>query len=128
MCQPFDGYESYADELCSCVLEDVDMHYVGGVSVTNCISGSIDLPEERLLVFAIPYSRGWSLQVDGESRVLDRANIAFMGAVLEPGHHEVVLTYRTPGLRLGFTISLVGLALAAVWGVAERLARRANRG
>lgn len=101
-CLPMDSYAERALSLGEDVLENI-------VVGTNSITGDITLDEEKILVLSIPYSRGWSATVNGASMELLQANTAFMALPLPPGHHEIELSYITPGLRLGAAISLIGL-------------------
>jgi hypothetical protein len=49
---------------------------------------------------------GWTAWVDGVERPLLDVDHAFMGAPLSPGGHEVRLSYRPVGFRLGLWITL----------------------
>jgi hypothetical protein len=64
------------------------------------------------------WAPGWSATVDGRDTRVFRADGLFRAVALPPGRHEVVFTYRTPGLRLGALIS--ALAWAAIVAVAVR--------
>lgn len=81
--------------------------------VGNSIEGSLDFSEPRFLSFSIPYSKGWTLYVDGVKKPLQKANIMFMGAVVESGKHKILLHYETPGLKLGVFGTILGLLLFA---------------
>ena len=69
-----------------------------------------DLDGNGYLVTRDSHARGWLATVDGSPARVLRANGKHMAVPLGPGHHQVVLRYRPPGLRLG-------LALAAVASV-----------
>ncbi|MBU1693323.1 MAG: YfhO family protein [Verrucomicrobia bacterium] len=71
----------------------------------NRISGFIDLRTTKLLFFSIPYDPGWRAKVNGIRRPLVRANVGFMGLVLEPGRHDITLSYHPPGLASGCGVS-----------------------
>ena len=60
-----------------------------------------------------PYYPGWRSFVDGAEVELLRANYLFRAVALPPGEHEVVFRFDPASLRLGATISIVALALAA---------------
>lgn len=95
---------------------------------TNSLTGEITVSEPKVLVVQIPYSSGWSAQVDGQPAKLLRANTAFLGLELEPGSHTITLQYRTPGLTAGLVISLVGiLAFVAIVVWYRRRGTRAAR-
>ena len=73
----------------------------------NKISGHINLDESRFVVFSIPYSSGWSAEVDGQSVSLQKANAAYLGLKLDAGEHEIVLNYVSPGSRAGILVTVV---------------------
>jgi hypothetical protein len=79
-----------------------------------------------LLVLNDAFAAGWSARVDGRPAPILPANFAARGVVVEAGRHDVVFTYRTPGLALGWAIA--GAALLLVAAFATRDARRRARG
>lgn len=117
ICRPMRGYTEAVDALREDILTDVTF----GV---DAVSGSISLSEPKLLLMTIPYSDGWSATVDGEPTELIRANISYMGLMLDAGEHEIELHYRTPYKRVGGLISAVGVALFAVSIVAFEVCRK----
>lgn len=97
-----------------------------GLQVTsfasNRIAGSIKAEANGVLVFSIPFNRGWSLTVDGKPTALLRANFGLLGAPVTAGNHQISLTYQIPGWRLGTALGLAGwLALAGlIWQARRR--------
>jgi uncharacterized membrane protein YfhO len=81
---------------------------------TNRISGSITSDKPELLFLSVPYSTGWSAVVDGEKVPVYRTNIAFISVLLEPGEHDIRFTYQTPGLKMGFYLSLCALIIIMI--------------
>jgi hypothetical protein len=69
-----------------------------------------------LLVINDAFYQGWTASVDGKAAEIIPANYAVRGIELGGGQHQVVLSYRTPGLLVGFCVSLFTLlaALSAV--------------
>ena len=66
-----------------------------------------------LLVVADTWMPGWTAEVDGKPAPVLRGNRAQRVIPLpEPGRHEVVLRYRTPGLSFGIAMTT---ASALVW-------------
>jgi hypothetical protein len=63
-----------------------------------------------LAVFNEQFDKGWSATVDGASVPVLRANLFMRALELAPGEHEIVMSYRSPGLRTGVWLSLVSLA------------------
>ncbi len=103
-CIPMDNTFNAIEALREDTLENVEFG-------TDMITGDINLSEEKILVFTIPYSEGWTATVDGENCPLIRTDIKYMGLDLTPGHHDIVLTYKTPYFGLGILSSAVGFGL-----------------
>jgi Bacterial membrane protein YfhO len=62
-----------------------------------------------VLVLNDAYYSGWRASVDGAEAPLLAANHAVRAVSLQPGPHEVVFRYRTPGLWLGLCLTLLFL-------------------
>jgi uncharacterized membrane protein YfhO len=78
------------------------------------VSGHITLEEPGRLIFSIAKEDGWTLSVDGVETEPELFGEAFISVPLQPGTHEVTLTYHTPGFGTGLAITLVCAALFAV--------------
>ena len=81
----------------------------------EAIVGRITQTNPSLLVTSIPYTSGWKAQVNGEEVDTVKTNIGFIGIPLPAGEVEVELTYQTPLLTAGMGMSLLGLALLAIY-------------
>ena len=114
---PMSSYREHAGALGQYVLTSVK---VGADRVT----GTISVPEERILQFAIPYSDGWTAMVDGKKTEIFRSDVMYFSILIPPGEHEVELRYETPWLRTGVILSAATLVL---WIGYEILMRRHNR-
>lgn len=120
VCQPVENLSNYVEDRKQDVLEQVEVE-------ANRISGEIQLDQAKALCITIPYSEGWTATVDGVETELKRANTMFMEMELEPGSHEIVLTYRTPGLAAGGALTVGGCVICVVlWGL-DTVRRRRNR-
>ena len=84
----------------------------------------IDAREAGLLVFTIPYDKGFSAEVDSQSTEIIPCDVAFMAVWVEPGEHEITFTYRTRSLTLGIAMSLLAAAALAVYVL---LCRKSSR-
>ena len=84
----------------------------------------IDAKEAGLLVFTIPYDKGFSATVDGNRAEIIPCNVAFMAVWVEPGEHEIAFTYRTRSLTLGIAMSLMAAAALTVYVALCRKSRR----
>jgi hypothetical protein len=62
-----------------------------------------------LLVVNDAFYQGWMASVDGKPAEIVPANYAVRGLELDRGQHQVVFSYRAPGLLVGLCISLLSL-------------------
>jgi hypothetical protein len=84
------------------------------------------LPRRGVVVLDDAWAPGWSVTVDGAPARELQANVVMRGVVVPAGAHEIVWSYRVPGLRLGALLSALGLL--ALLGWAAWLVVRARRG
>lgn len=104
-CQPMDEYEAWRD--------DLRRESMTGVRVdADRITGSITTTGQRVLAFAIPYSPGWDVFVDGQPVQTMKANDFLLAVELQAGEHEVQLRYHAPGFESG--LGLCGLGSAGL--------------
>ncbi len=76
----------------------------------------IDSTRDQVIFFSVPYEAGWSATVNGEPVAIEKVNVGFMAVVVPEGDSVTIeFTYRTPGLALGFGITLVSLALLVAY-------------
>lgn len=80
----------------------------------------VTLDRPGLVVLAEVWYPGWQLTIDGREAPVYRANRAMRGAAVPSGKHHLVYTYAPRSFRDGCVISLGGLAVLAVLGVAAR--------
>lgn len=91
------------------------------------VSGDIDSLSGGFLAFSIPYSRGWSAQVDGRPVAVRRVNTAFLGFPVSGGPHKIALSYRTPGLFEGTAVTLAAAVFLLVFWFVDLSQRRTRR-
>jgi hypothetical protein len=77
-----------------------------------------------LLVLSDLHYPGWKAEVDGEEVDIERVNYMMRGVPLEPGRHRVEFEYEPLSWRIGWILSLVGLAALAALLVSGRQWRR----
>ena len=127
VCQPLDYYREAVENLRAQGLVQTDKHDDNQAAATNRITGKISLSEPKLLAFAIPYSPGFKVYVDGEEQKLFQANTMYCAAAIKAGDHEIELRYRTPGLLAGGIISLAGIGFWIKCGRGVRKEKRRGR-
>jgi hypothetical protein len=83
----------------------------------------VEAPGKQLLVVAESHDPGWQATIDGQSIETQRVNADFLGCIVGPGRHTVVLCFAPRCLVWGRAVSLAGLAAAllmAAWGLRRR--------
>jgi uncharacterized membrane protein YfhO len=77
-----------------------------------------------LLVVADTWMPGWSAEVDGQPQPVLRGNRAQrVIPLLSPGRHEVILTYRPPGLLVGMGLTVTSALIWATLSILPFLRR-----
>lgn len=95
------NYKGTFEKLYSNSLKDI-------VIGKNCVAGCADLDSDTMMLFSIPFSKGWSAFVDGKNVKIYRADNGLMAIALSKGEHFIKLRYRTPGLFIGMIMTLIG--------------------
>ncbi|CAM9474779.1 unnamed protein product, partial [Phaeothamnion confervicola] len=73
------------------------------------ITGKIDAEVPGILVFSIPFARGWSVAIDGVEQPVFSANLGLLGVEVERGPHRVELRFALPGFLAGLGVAALGL-------------------
>lgn len=81
---------------------------------------------EKLVVFSVPWCKGWSATVNGEPVEVDKVNGGFCAVRVPQGKSEISFTYETPGLKYGLMATAAGVALLAVYLILIKLIKRRN--
>ncbi len=84
------------------------------------ITGKIASDAAGVLVFSIPYAKGWSVAVDAAEQPVFRANLGMLATDVSRGEHRIELRYSLPGLIPGLFIGLLGLLGIWALGMIER--------
>jgi uncharacterized membrane protein YfhO len=85
------------------------------------LSGDIETSSPSLLMFSMPFDRGWEAHLDGAPIDLFRADFGLTAALIPAGTHTINLEYAPPGRALGIWLMVVALALLAVLAARARL-------
>ncbi|MCR5675407.1 MAG: YfhO family protein [Lachnospiraceae bacterium] len=109
--RPMEAFPDLLQALAKNALQDLDMHENPVSHATSEITGRIALPEEELLVLALPYSKGFTAFVDGKKAPVMKTDAMFLSLRVPAGEHDIRLRYRTPGFLAGGLCSLLGIIL-----------------
>ncbi len=66
--------------------------------------GDINVKEDGVIFFSIPYEEGYKLYIDGELHKLDLYRNVFLCSDITEGEHEIRLVFHTPGLFFGLIV------------------------
>ena len=104
--------------------EEMDRAYEdlssGSMDVTEWkegyIAGRVKANNGRNVLFTtVPYDKGWSVYVDGKKQKTETVQGGFLKIDLEDGEHKIIFKYAVPGLKIGFAVSLVSLAILLIF-------------
>ncbi len=87
-------------------------------------TASTDYDKERLVVFSVPYCKGWSAAVNGNAVEVDKVNGGLCAIRVPAGKTDIVFTYETPGLKYGIYASIAGIVLLGVYMLILRVVLR----
>ncbi|EWG10036.1 YfhO family protein [Cytobacillus firmus] len=103
----FNSYKNYE----SLAEERVNQSFQVEEYSESSVKGQIQAERDSMLFFPIPYSEGWTIEVDGKQVPFHEVTYSFIGVPVEKGSHEVVLAYKTPYFNLGLSVSVISLAV-----------------
>ena len=91
------------------------------------INGDINVTEDKTLLYtSIPYDEGWSVTVDGVEVEYIKILDGLIGVELNEGRHTIEFKYKTPGLLLGSTISILSVFIIIFIEVAKKKSKYHN--
>lgn len=112
---------------------DLDLHGPGAadsrsVELRTIAGGRVDLvvdtDEPGTIVVSQYAFPGWSATVGGDSASIDEVDGLVTGVAIEPGRHDVVLTYRPQRLGMLTLLTAAALIVLAVLWFADRTQER----
>lgn len=99
--------------------EDVLARQAAGVStfnVTNTgFTATTDYTSDELVVFSVPFDKGWKAEVNGAPAEVEKVNGGFVAVRVPAGKGKIVFTYETPGGRYGIILTIGGIILYGIY-------------
>ena len=120
VCQPVTKVDEQVKKLGEESLQDVKVE-------EHELTGKISVSKPKALVIALPYSTGFTAYVDGKKTDIKQANTMYMALNLAEGEHEIRLTYCTPYLPAGFSLTCIGILCYSVVVLKNRKKRTAAK-
>ena len=68
---------------------------------TNGFEAKNRLDDDALVFFSVPYTEGWSAEVNGSEAEIIKASYGFMAVRCKAGENDIIFRYETPGLKAG---------------------------
>jgi uncharacterized membrane protein YfhO len=87
----------------------------------------ITLDKSQLVFFSVPYSDGWTAEVNGQPVDIEKVSYGFMAVKADSGTNTITFRYHTPGLDIGIIISVIGVSGLVIYLIICRLCRRKNK-
>lgn len=89
--------------------------------------GKVAIEKDSTMLTTIPYSKGWHVQVDGQTVDTFKVFDSFLAFRIPKGEHQIVYRYFPPLLKEGIAVSLTSLGII-MWLVIRRNHPRKRRG
>ncbi|WP_165003973.1 MULTISPECIES: YfhO family protein [unclassified Enterococcus] len=89
-----------------------------GVDMTTTgrtASGTVDRPEDSMLVTTIPYDQGWQAKIDGKPVKVQSFKDAFVMIDVPAGKHKVTFSYLPKGFKPGAILFVLCIALFVLY-------------
>lgn len=113
----YERFTEDAEERIAAGIIQFNVNRTGFTAMTNYES-------DELVVFSVPYDKGWSAKVGGSSVEVEKVNGGFVAIRVPAGIQEIRFTYTTPGGTLGLVMTIAAAVLLAVYFVIWRLVLR----
>ena len=92
----------------------------------TAIDGKAKIDRDATMLTTIPYSKGWTVEVDGQKVETFKVLDTLLGYSISAGEHTITYRYRTPYLWLGIGISLVSLGILCVLQYYRKMKQKAT--
>ena len=117
---PMENYEARAQKLKANSLENA---YVDSSHIT----GDITAESDSMLQFAVPYSKGFTLYIDGEKAETVRSDLMYLAALITAGSHHIELKYTTPYLKEGVAVTAITVCGLALFEIVSLIVRKKRK-
>lgn len=75
----------------------------------NGFESNIELSDEALILYTIPYDSGWKAKVNKKTVKIEEIDNGLIGIKLNKGINNIKFEYKTPGLKAGIILSIISL-------------------
>ncbi len=82
---------------------------------------------DELVVFSVPFDKGWSCTINGNEAEIDSVNGGFIAVRVPAGESDIRFIYTTPGRTLGAVLTAAGAAMIAAWFLLWHILRKKDK-
>lgn len=106
--------EEYYTELCAEKRESCCYYFKED---THGFDAKINLDEDKLVFFSVPYEDGWTAQINGQDAEIEKVSYGFMAVRCPAGDNTIRFNYETAGFKTGRLMSVAGAGIFVVYMV-----------
>ncbi len=98
---------------------DVEERKAAAVSTFNItrsgFTATTDYESDELVVFSVPYDKGWRAEVNGSPAEVEKVNGGFVAVRVPAGKGKISFAYETPGAKYGILLTIGGAVLYGIY-------------
>ncbi len=83
--------------------------------VNNGFNAKIDVSKDSLVLYTVPYDKGWKAFVNKKEVKIEKVDNGLMAVKINKGVNNIKFTYYPPGLKLGLILSIVSYICLLVY-------------
>ena len=82
------------------------------------LAGEVEVDSDgKMLMLSLPYSEGWTAEIDGTPVPAERVLGGLMGFAVPEGEHKVILKFTPPGLTAGILVTAESVLVLVIYGI-----------
>ena len=94
--------------------------------IKNGFKSNVNSNSDSLLIYQIPYDKGWKAYINGQKTDFINVNNGFIAIKINKGDNIVEFKYFPPGLKLGIIISTISLIITFILNYKENILKKGN--
>ena len=87
--------------------DDVEVYSNIFKFVNNGFNAKIDVSKDTLVLYTVPYDKGWKAFVNKKEVKIEKVDNGLMAVKINKGINNIKFIYYPPGLKLGLILSIV---------------------
>ena len=108
--EDYDVLRNWFESACNLGADSINLVKVS----SSHIKGTFEAKTNGMLVFSIPYEKGWHIKIDGKRANTEEVLSALTGIEVSEGNHTIDMYYIPEGLVIGIAISIVALIVLVI--------------